>query len=137
MAEKRIYVDTNVFIDFFEDRNDGLRPLGELASQLFQRAFGCEFRIITSSLVLKELKDNNHLDDYTEFVRQNKKFNKFEFVNIANSDKAAASKGKNSHYQDRLHYILAEKANAELFITRNWKDFCGLGKIPVLLPEYA
>ncbi len=138
MAEKRIYVDTNVYMDYFEDRKDNLKPLGELALQLFERTFSCEFKIIMSSLVLNELKKWNHLEDGTDFIAKLKGMNKVEFVNENSEDRESASRRKEgSHYADRLHYVLAEKAKAELFITRNWTDFYGLGDIPVLQPEFA
>ena len=41
----KIYFDTNIYLDFLENRNDRLRPLGELASQLFKRSINCEFFI--------------------------------------------------------------------------------------------
>lgn len=136
MAEKRIYVDTNVYIDYFEDRSDNLRPLGELAFQLFERALSCEFKIIMSSEVAKELRNNGYFEDINKFTEKFRKANKIEFIKVTDSDKHTASKGKTSHYEDRLHYAIAERSNAEFVVTRNWTDFYGLGKIPVTLPEF-
>ncbi len=138
MPETRIYIDTNVYMDMFEDRHDNLRPLGELAFQLFERMFNCEFRVIFSTEVMDELRFCGCESQIQELLLQMKSFNKVEFIESNREDKCLASKNKDtSHFKDRLHYVLAEKAKAELFITRNWKDFMGLGDIPVLLPEYA
>lgn len=138
MAEKRIYVDTNVYMDLFENRSDRLRPLGEFAHQLFKRTFNCEFKIIISSEVIRELEKHGHNDRIKTMMDELKGYNKLDFVHTEKNDMNKAAKRKDiSHFNDRLHYILAEKANAEMFITRNWADFCGLGDLPILLPEYA
>ncbi|MBD3304093.1 hypothetical protein GF343_03035 [Candidatus Woesearchaeota archaeon] len=55
---KLIYVDTNIYIDYFDGRTDYLRPPGEFAYQLLKRTFNCEFRIIVSSLVVDEIEYN-------------------------------------------------------------------------------
>ena len=53
--EQFIYIDTNVWIDFWEDRRDNIRPLGEFAFQLLKKAYECKYRIIVSGLVIDEL----------------------------------------------------------------------------------
>ena len=55
-----IYVDTNVYIDLFENRQDRFRPLGEIAAQLFQRGLDCEFNIILSPVIISEAQDNSY-----------------------------------------------------------------------------
>ena len=37
--ETLIYPDTNFYIDYFEDRRDNIRPLGEFAFSVLKRAF--------------------------------------------------------------------------------------------------
>ncbi|MFH0797950.1 MAG: type II toxin-antitoxin system VapC family toxin [Candidatus Woesearchaeota archaeon] len=137
MTEMKIYLDTNIYIDLFEDRTSNFKPLGEFAHQILKRTFSCEFKIIASPLILDELKNNKHLEHGTDLLADLEKANKLEFVNISYNDKKTASMPKEgSHYADRLHYIIAEKANADFFITGNWRDFYGLGKIQVLQSEY-
>lgn len=58
MAGRLIYCDTNVYLDYFFDRRDNIRPLGEFAHQVIQRALGCEFYIVISDWVITEL--NKH-----------------------------------------------------------------------------
>jgi hypothetical protein len=57
---KRIYVDSNIYIDYFENRSDKLIPWGEFAHKLFQRTFECEFKVIISSFIIKELNNNGY-----------------------------------------------------------------------------
>jgi predicted nucleic acid-binding protein len=37
-----IYVDTNVLIDFFLNRKDALRPIGDFAFELFKKSIDCK-----------------------------------------------------------------------------------------------
>jgi len=65
-----IYLDTNIYMDYFENRSDGLRPLGDFAFNLLRRCFECEFSIASSVLVAKEAEHNGYGG---ELQRLNKK----------------------------------------------------------------
>jgi hypothetical protein len=52
----KYYVDTCIWRDYWEDRNDNLRPLGEFALQFFRMVETEEHIIIYSDLTIKELK---------------------------------------------------------------------------------
>jgi len=54
MAEK-YYVDTSIWRDYYEDRSDGTRPLGEFAFQFFRYCIESESIILYSNLILEEL----------------------------------------------------------------------------------
>lgn len=53
-----IYLDTNVYLDYWEARSDKLRPLGEFAYSVLRRSLECEFVILISDLVLTELRSS-------------------------------------------------------------------------------
>lgn len=59
----KIYVDTNVFLDYIKDRRNHIRPLGELAYNLFRRVFACEFEIVISDITMTELKGELDRDE--------------------------------------------------------------------------
>tara|TARA_Y100000310_G_C20123847_1_gene552718 strand:+ start:141 stop:398 length:258 start_codon:yes stop_codon:yes gene_type:complete len=59
----KVYCDTNIFLDFFDDRNDHIRPLGEFTFQIFKRAINCEFHIVFSTHVKKELISQGVTDE--------------------------------------------------------------------------
>jgi len=59
----KIYFDTNVYLDFLEDRSDSLKPLGELAHQAFLRGLDCEYFIVISDLVIEELRKRVSAED--------------------------------------------------------------------------
>ncbi len=52
----RYYVDTSIWIDYYEDRTDRFRPLGEWAFRFFRLAVERGDGIIVSDAVVRELK---------------------------------------------------------------------------------
>lgn len=53
--KKRFYVDTNIWLDFFENRQSGLLPIGEFAAQFFAGCRKTRSSIFYSEVVLLEL----------------------------------------------------------------------------------
>lgn len=58
---KRYYIDTCIWRDYFEDRSDNLRPLGEWAFRLIRKAVEEGIEVIFSDLIKEEL-----LKEYSE-----------------------------------------------------------------------
>jgi predicted nucleic acid-binding protein len=52
----RVFVDTNVFLDYYFDRKDSVKPLGEFAFNFFNAAIGCRFTVLISIEVIEELE---------------------------------------------------------------------------------
>lgn len=127
-----IYIDTNVYLDFFKNRTDYLRPLGEFANQLFQNSRQCKYNILISPFVAKELQNKCNKKELNIFLNEFKKIGKLKLVRYSNEDINKAQKYQ--HWQDRLHEILAKKGNAKYLVTRNLKDFKG-DLIQIKLPE--
>ena len=62
--QRLIYLDTNIYLDYFENRTDKLKPLGEFAFRIIKRAIDCEFKIVISSIILAEIKFNNYTKQF-------------------------------------------------------------------------
>ena len=54
---QKLYLDTNVYLDYFLDRKDNLRPLGLYASRLYNEAVSCKFQVLISEAVIEEICD--------------------------------------------------------------------------------
>jgi hypothetical protein len=65
-----MYLDTNIYLDYWESRRDSLRPLGEFAFSIIRRAVECEFEILISNLFLHELKERIKEEEIGEVLRQ-------------------------------------------------------------------
>ncbi|MBW2986099.1 PIN domain-containing protein [Candidatus Woesearchaeota archaeon] len=139
MSELTIYIDTNIYLDYFDGRTDRLRPLGEFAYQLLKRTLECEFKIILSSLVLKEIFYNSYEERINNFLPDFKSKNKIIKITADAKDikkTRKICKERKTDFNDTLHAVLAHKINADFFVTRNLKDFYKLQDfVHLKLPE--
>lgn len=58
---KKIYVDTNIFLDYLFDRMVGLVPASYFAERLFDAIFDCKYYLIISDLTIKELETHSKM----------------------------------------------------------------------------
>lgn len=126
-------------MDYFENREDKLRPLGEFAFNLLRRCFDCEFSIVTSILVTEEVEYNGHTKNLLKLNKKLNQAHKLIKISIAREDRTKAHKLKkkyNISFNDSLHAVLAAKANVDFLVTRNIKDFYQFQDIvDITLPE--
>lgn len=133
---KKFYLDTAIWRDYFEDRRDGIRPLGEFAFQFLKRCGERKDFIIVSSAVRKEL-----LDYYSE-ERLRLVFSSFRqtIIEIDYSKKQAEeafafwmNHRKKFPLYDVLHSIIA-RDNRAIVIARD-RHFEEIGLADCCLPE--
>ncbi len=127
--QRRFYLDTAIWRDYFEDRGDGIRPLGEFAFQFLKNCEKKDYRVLYSGLVVQELKSDFSKERMAEV------FSSFRHilleVSISNEQMAEARKVSSSmeetHLKDALHAILA-RDNKAIMITRD-QHFAALTSI--------
>lgn len=134
-----IYIDTNVYLDYFEERSYGLRPANEFAFSLLQRTISCEFELVFSDHLLKELIKHIPEERILDLLELLKAKDKLIKINTSYKIRALASeisKSKSIHYADALHYAIALIANAEAIVT-NDKKFLDITseELKILLPN--
>jgi len=117
---KKFYLDTAIWRDYFEDRNDGLRPLGEFAFQFLKNCDKKGYTVLYSGLVVQELKSAYSKERITELFSSFKHF--LVKVSISNEQLLEARKisisTDGTHLKDIIHSILA-KDNGAVMITRD------------------
>ncbi|MGV8141040.1 MAG: type II toxin-antitoxin system VapC family toxin [Candidatus Woesearchaeota archaeon] len=116
----RIYIDTNVYLDFFLERSKSRH-----AERLFRRTLNCHHHIILSDHLSSELTlyiDHSKIKILFEMLK-----NKIILVKSEKEDEEKA-RLLPTHYADALHIILARKADAEAIVTNNIKDFSSIFK---------
>ncbi|MDO8537795.1 MAG: PIN domain-containing protein [archaeon] len=135
MANK-FYVDTSIWRDYFEDRKDNMKPLGEFAFQFLKKCKERNYIIIITNEVIREL-----LIDYSK-ERVQKIFENFKeqiiSIDYTNQEYDEAKKfwiksNKRFPISDILHSIIA-RDNAAILISRDW-HFNEIGIVKCLLPE--
>ena len=110
----RIYVDTNVFMDFLLNRKQ---------SYVFEKSLQCLHTIIISTLIIKELDFQNV--DASSLIKWLKFAEKLEVIDIT-ADDIALAKSIKTHWNDALHIASATHSFADIIVTNNLKDFIGL-----------
>lgn len=133
---KKYYLDTCIWRDYFENRSDNLRPLGEWAFKLIKKIIFEEDIILYSGLVEEELgKDysNEFIKEIFSIVPKQLLLK----VNISDEqfiESIKISRKLKIPKKDALHAILA-KDNKSILVTRD-KHFYELkDEIEILKPE--
>lgn len=129
MNNELIYLDTNIYIDYFENRSDRLRPLGEFAFNLIKKALNCEYKIIVSSLVMDELDFKGFENKITDLMNSLRIMKKLIYIQETLEEIRISQKIQNQRrtpLNDTRHAVLANKYKANYFVTRNIKDFLEL-----------
>ena len=132
---KKYYIDTSIWRDYYENRKDKFRPLGEWALRLFQFIIENKYDILYSELIIEELSNEYSVE----------KINKiFEIVRdlllkIKISDFQAKEAGKlckeyKIPFGDALHAVLARDNNA-ILVTRDKHFLELLDIVDVRKPE--
>ncbi len=131
---KKFYLDTNIWLDFFENRSDGLRPLGEFAFQFLKDCLNFNCKIYYSDFTLFELSKKISDSEFLEaldFIKTNLFFTKSTKLDWLEAQKL--SKRTTLHSADAFHLVLAKK-NKCAIITRD-KHFDSIDFIEVKRPE--
>lgn len=131
----RYYLDTCIWRDYFEDRRDNLRPIGEWAFQLLRNIADEENIVIFSRIVLKELRRVYNEQEIkslfsiipNELLLEAEVFSK----QIAEAEIRAKILGIPTN--DVLHLIIARDNNA-ILVTRD-KHLLFLDDIEIRMPE--
>ena len=101
---KNFYLDTNIWIDYFQNRTDGLRPIGEFAFLFIKNCINFDCKIIYSDLILFELNKVIEEKMTKQLIEQHKLT--LVYVKTQKNDFYEAKKLSNSsqiHFQDALH----------------------------------
>ena len=133
---RKFYLDTAIWRDYFEDRKDSMRPLGEFAFRFLKNCAERKDAVIVSNAVEKEL-----LEYYTK-EKVGQVFSSFvEIILMAEySEKQAeeafkfwVGSGKKFPYYDILHSVIARDSEATL-VTRD-RHFEEIGIAECAPPE--
>ncbi len=120
MTEK-IYLDTNIYLDYFENRHDNIRPLGEWALKLINIIIENKEFILYSNLIVKELEIKYSKEEINKIFEIIYKRNLLLKVAISSSqvkEAAISCKKRKVAFGDALHAILA-RDNKAVMVTRD------------------
>lgn len=132
----KVYCDANVFIDYFHERSDYIRPLKDLAFNFFSKGWNCAFKLVVSDWLLTELRKHLKEEQIEDILSEYRKKGKLIEITEEKGDRDKAG-SMSEHWQDALHAILANKAGADFLATRNVRDYEGYEKlVKIVFPEF-
>jgi len=128
----KLFLDTNVMLDFLGERDPFYISSAKIATLADKRSL----TIIVSALSYATV--SYFLTKYEGLEKTKDKLRKFKVISeICELDELIIEKGLNSEFsdfEDSLQYFSALRAECDIIITRNGKDF-KKSQIPVMTPD--
>ena len=132
MAEK-YYLDTSIWMDYYEDRKDPSKDIGEFAFKLLCRLLASKSKIVVSTFLLNELETAYSLDKIRGLTLPFERL--MEKVDVSGKQREEAKKiaqERGIPKGDVIHAILARDSNA-ILVSRDkhfqlLKDICKVVK---------
>jgi predicted nucleic acid-binding protein len=129
----RYYIDTCIWIDYFEDRKDKFRPLGDWALSLIKKIIENGDYFVISDHLITELSKNYFYNEFFKII-PNKLIIEVEFNENQTKEAFKLKKKLKIPFKDILHAIIARDSDS-IMVTRD-KHFYKLSKeVVVKKPE--
>lgn len=119
--KKRFYFDTSVWRDYYENRTDSTKKLGDLALNLMSRVIKMEHQILYSDLVVEELMTKYNREEISNIFSILYRLGLLIKVLISKEQAEEAGrlcKERKIPFGDVLHAVLARDNNA-VMVTRD------------------
>jgi predicted nucleic acid-binding protein len=120
--QRKFYLDTSIWRDYFEDRRDGIRPLGEFAFRFLKECEKKGIPIIVSDAVIIELEARISKERVKEIFSSFRGILRMVAANqaqISEAKKEWENRNKALPFKDVLHAIIARDNDAVLVARDN------------------
>jgi len=130
---RKYYLDTSIWMDYYEDRKDPSKDIGECAFKLLCKLLASNSKIVVSSFLLRELEAAYSLDKIRGLALPFEKL--MERVDVSDEQREEAKKVAEERKLpkgDVIHAILA-RDNKAILVSRDkhfqlLKDICKVVK---------
>ena len=137
----RIYVDTNVLINYCTGQSKDVKALRYVFSQRRKEAlFTSSLAVVQTISKLQSAGKSGKRKAYsreTTIKKLNEILPKFSVLDLSFSDIEASFKHLNSDVEDNVHYVLSQKMKCNAILTNNIKDFTFFKDVSVIEPNLA
>ncbi|MFH1225236.1 MAG: type II toxin-antitoxin system VapC family toxin [Candidatus Diapherotrites archaeon] len=120
--QRKFYLDTSVWRDYFEDRKNCIRPLGDLAFQFLKMCRREKHIVLVSPIVEKELLNHYSAERvgqvFSSFIDIIVKVGYSE-TQLSEARSFWEKTGKEFPFSDVLHSVIARDCGAVL-VCRDW-----------------
>jgi len=114
----RFYVDTSIWLGYFEDRRDSIRPLGEFAFQFLKGCKKLGTRLLYSEAVIVELQGFSKKWVNEMFLQFRDLLVETPVLKKQTDEAKTIAKQRGLPYNDALHAIIA-RDNKAIIVTRD------------------
>ena len=117
----KYYIDTSIWRDYYENRADRFRPLGEWAFELFKKIKQLKDMVLFSTLTIEELSKDFDEGAISKIFRSVKEAGCLGRVEISQEQRMRAAilrRETGAHFSDALHAIVAAD-NGAIMVTRD------------------
>jgi len=137
----RIYVDTNVLINYCTEQNADVRALHYVFSKRRKEVlFTSSLAIVQAITKLQSGSKQYFRKGYsrdTTIKKLDEILPKFTVLDLSLSDIQAGFHYLNSDIEDNVHYVLSQKMKCNAILTNNIKDFAFFKDIAAIEPNLA
>jgi predicted nucleic acid-binding protein len=138
---KRIYVDTNVLINYCTEQSNDIKALQYIFSKRRKEIlFTSSLAIVQTITKLQSGSKQYNRKAYTREMTIKKLdeiIPKFTVLDLSFSDIKAGFNYINGDIEDNVHYVLSQKMKCNAILTNNIKDFSFFKNIVVIEPVLA
>jgi len=137
IMKKYYYLDTSIWRDYYENRSDRFRPLGERALELINIIIENKDFILYSDLVVEELKvrySEEEINKIFEIIYKRNLLSKASISGSQVKEAAILCKKRKVAFGDALHAILA-RDNKAIMVTRDKHFFELIDIVEIKKPE--
>jgi len=124
---KRIYVDTNVLINYCTEQNNDVRALQYVFSKRRKEVlFTSSLAVVQAITKLQSGSKQHKRKAYsreTTIKKLNEILPKFTVLDLSLSDIKTGFNHLNNDIEDNVHYVLSQKMKCNAILTNNIKDF--------------
>ena len=138
---KRIYVDTNVLINYCTEQNTDVMALHYVFSKRRKEVlFTSSLAIVQTITKLQSGSRQHHRKGYsreTTIKKLDDILSKFTVLDLTLADIQSGFGHFNSDIEDNVHYVLSQKVKCNAIITNNIKDFAFFKDVAVIESNLA
>jgi predicted nucleic acid-binding protein len=121
----RIYVDTNVLVNYFTKQFDDVRCLDYLFTKVRREILFTSSLVVVQVVSILQTKKKNRVAFTREKVVDciEKIYTKFSIIDLCGNDIKEAERQENKDVEDNVHYVLSKKLKCDIIITNNTSDY--------------